>query len=69
MIDGCMGCDRTGVALLGSFCGHCDTSISRAVNDSIESLDIVDGRVHDVFVHRDDGRLTVRIDLEEGRDD
>lgn len=44
----CPGCERD-VTLLGGFCGHCGSKISRAVNEAIEGLDVLDGSVVDVF--------------------
>lgn len=58
----CPGCDRDGVALIGGYCGHCTTTISRAVGDALDEISgVVDGDVVEVYRH-EDGKLHVTID-------
>lgn len=60
----CRGCGRD-VTLLGRYCGHCGSAINRAVNDALDDIDVLDGHVYDLFTHREDGYLHIRIDVQE----
>lgn len=67
MTDGsCPSCARE-VTLIGGYCGHCTSMIASAVDDALESEDVVDAGVVDVSEH-EDGYLHVRLDVDEGGD-
>ena len=63
----CPGCSQEGVALIGGFCGFCSTTISRAVNDALDDIELdIDLAVYDVCTHKDGFIHVMLYDDEEG---